>query len=275
MSRFCKDRWNPRSFSKWICKRFQAIRPKSIESTGGLSDDKSDRYNACRILYNAGTPCLIWGEDALAGYGIPTCVFDLFLLVRNPEEAAAQLADSGFYRTMPNPRFRDIPQMSDRAPRLAQLPTVNGGESFAETTKLPEADDINAPGVILLPAKEWRHNLPRTTAYMEDFLPPLATLLNCLLDVWMDIPESNSPLREHIATQIGYFYLYTEEVRNPGFEKQLSVENCHVHFDLLASDSSAHADLTTRRCQLYHRAIRDRIQQRKYEPRMASQQSLA
>lgn len=249
-----KDLLNLCFFMKWLSrKRFQK------QVIDNLIYDRNDRYNACRILYKAGVPSLIWGEDALTGYGIPTCVSDLFLLVHDPEEAAARLTDSGFRRTMPNPRFRDIPEMSDQVPRLDQLPIVNSSKSSGGTTELPEADDTSAPGVILLPATEWRYNLPQTIAGIEDLLPPLATLLDRLLKVWMDIPESDSQLREHIATQIGYFYLYTKEVRNPGFEKQLWIENCQVHFDLLGSDT--HVDLTTRRCQQYHRAIRDRIRQ--------------
>jgi hypothetical protein len=267
MLRLLKDRWNPNSFLKRLPRK-----TKFIELTGNLSNGEDIRYNACRILYKAGVPCLIWGEDALTGYGIPTIVFDLFLLVHDPEEAAAWLAESGFYRTKPNPRFRDIPQMSDRVPRLTQLPAANREKSFGEITELPEADDINAPGVILLPAKQWRYNLPHTVAGIEDFIPPLATFLDRLLELWMDIPESDSKLRMHIATHIGYFYLYTKEVRNPGFEKQLRIENCQVHFDLLVNDNSVDVELMARRCQQYHRAIRDKIQRREYEPRMASQQ---
>src|ERR1039458_8404997 len=135
---------------------------------------EKSRFSPCRILYEAGVPCVIWGEDALTAYDIPTIVFDLFLLVHDPESAALVLASHGFTRTTPSPRFYDIPQMSDYVPRLAYIPASTIHHDMAN---LPTADDVNAPGVILLPAKYWRYKLPLTVTEVDNFIPPLPTLL--------------------------------------------------------------------------------------------------
>jgi hypothetical protein len=62
------------------------VPPKSLDdSLSDLSAMENSRFSPCRILYEVGVPCVIWGEDALTAYDIPTIVFDLFLLVHDPE----------------------------------------------------------------------------------------------------------------------------------------------------------------------------------------------
>lgn len=48
-----------------------------------LQAENLPRFAACSVLYKAGIPVCIWLEDALAQLGVPTLVFDLFLLVRS------------------------------------------------------------------------------------------------------------------------------------------------------------------------------------------------
>jgi hypothetical protein len=84
---------------------------------------------------------------------------------------------------------------------------------------------VKAPGVILLPAKYWRYKLPRTVDEVDNFNPPLSTLLNTLIDVWIDLPDNDISLREHVAIHIGYFYSYNQDIRKPDFENELAAEN--------------------------------------------------
>ncbi len=244
-----------------------ATPPKSLDdSLSDLSVMENSRFSPCCILYEAGVPCVIWGEDALTAYDIPTIVFDLFLLVHDPESAARVLASHEFNRTTPSPRFYDIPQMSDNVPRLAQIPA----SAVHDTADLPKADDVNAPGVILLPTKYWRYKLPRTVDEVDNFIPPLSTLLNTLIDVWIDLPDNDVLLREHIATHIGYFYLYNQDIRKPDFENELATENREVHFELLRGNDSPNVAITTKKCQEYHRNIRNQIRLGRYEPSKAT-----
>jgi hypothetical protein len=203
-----------------------------------------------------------YGAKMLTAYDIPTIVFDPFLLVHDPESAARVLASHGFNRTTPSPRFYDIPQMSDNVPRLAQIPA----SAIHEMADLPKADDVNAPGVILRPAEYWRYKLPRTVNEVNNFIPPLSTLLNTLIDVWIDLPDSDILLREHIATHIGYFYLYNQDIRRPDFENELAVENRQVHFELLRGNDSPYVSLMTKKCQEHHRNIRNQIRLGRYKP---------
>jgi hypothetical protein len=197
--------WNSRRFWRWLSRKNDephqmAAPPKSLDdSLSDLSVMENLRFLPCRILYEAGVPCVIWGEDALTAYDIPTIVWDLFLLVHDPESAARVLASHGFSRTTPNPRFSNIPQMSHNVPRLAQIPA----SAFHDMADLPKGDDVNAPGVILLPAKYWRYKLPRTVNEVDNFIPPLSTLLNTLIGVWIDLPDNAAFLRDYIAIHIG------------------------------------------------------------------------
>lgn len=264
--------WNPRRFLRLLSRKndksHQIVAPpKSLDdSLSGLPVMENSRFLPCRILYEAGVPCVIWGEDALTAYDIPTIVFDLFLLVHDPESAALVLASHGFNRTTPSPRFYDIPQMSDHVPRLAHIPT----RTIYDIVDLPKADDVKAPGVILLPAKYWCYNLPQTVDEVDNFIPPLSTLLNTLINVWIDLPDNDALLREHIATHIGYFYLYNQDIRKPDFENELTIENRQVHFELLRGNDSPYVFLTTKKCQEHHRNIRNQIRPGRYEPRKAT-----
>jgi len=256
ISRSLSHLWNPRCFWRWLSRKMDeshqmAASPKSLDdSLGVLSVIEDSRYSPCRILYEAGVPCVIWCEDALTAYDIPTIVFDLFLLVHNPESAASVLASHRFNRTTPNPRLYDIPQMSDHVPLLAQM--------FASTVhdmaELPKADDVNAPGVILLPAKYWRCKLPWTVDEVDNFIPPLSTLLNTLINVWIDFPA--------MMDYYGNISRHTSDI--------FAVEKRQVHFELLRGNDSPHVSLTTKKCQEHHRNIRNRIRLGRYEPRKAT-----
>ena len=76
------------------------------------SHNYGDRYEPCRLLFEQGIPCMIWGEDALAAYHVPTRPSDLFLLLHDPEAAASELQACGYTRAPVNARFEFIPELS-------------------------------------------------------------------------------------------------------------------------------------------------------------------
>jgi hypothetical protein len=76
------------------------------------------RYRAPRLLLDKGLPCVIWAEDALAHYGVPTECFDLFLLVHDPTQAIQCLTDGGFIRVGSNERYERILPLYEGVPRL-------------------------------------------------------------------------------------------------------------------------------------------------------------
>lgn len=92
-------------FISFFAKNHKFTQPvvgKLTEADGSPGDP---RYEPCDILLRAGIPCKVWGEDVLTFYGVPTVVFDLFVLVPSPEMASQALKDQGYVLTTPNPRF--------------------------------------------------------------------------------------------------------------------------------------------------------------------------
>jgi len=54
------------------------------------------RHESANTLKSCGIPCAVWGED-LWHFGVPTIIFDHFMLVPNPETAASKLESLGFH----------------------------------------------------------------------------------------------------------------------------------------------------------------------------------
>ena len=268
----------PKNLSKLFSSFYKSLsclsQPKKLAATQIFAEiqdihstrsEDDPRYDACEVLYNADIPCLIWGEDALAIYGVPTIILELFLLVHDPERAAKSLEAAGYSRTKVNPRFECIPELSIHAPRLAIPPkgsNINGGD-------LAEVDERNTVGVVLLSAHEWKYSLYRDVAEAQNYMAPLAAFLDCLIEVYLDLTTANTPFRDHLAVWINYLYVYVKELRAPGFEEQLRPENHQLHFDMLSKDNEAHFDLSTTRCQQYHQDIREKIRRHEHSPIMA------
>ena len=129
-------------------------RTAEVPSKAALPDEGQDgsevklppRYTACELLYKAGIPAAVWLEDALSYHGVPTLVFDLFLLVPDVNAAAQVLVSSGYKRGQQYLALRAIPQFDN----LYTPP---------RTTTAHEEDQDPIPGfnVVLLPAAEWFH----------------------------------------------------------------------------------------------------------------------
>src|SRR4051812_8728567 len=62
-----------------------------------MADDPVNaRFQPCYSLLEAGIPCVVWCEDAVGYYGVPTVVFDLYVLVSDIDEAAKVLIQEGW-----------------------------------------------------------------------------------------------------------------------------------------------------------------------------------
>lgn len=58
--------------------------------------DTETRYKPCQVLSDHKTPYVIWFEDTLHHYGVPTLKFDLYLLVMDLDKAAELLVKAGW-----------------------------------------------------------------------------------------------------------------------------------------------------------------------------------
>jgi hypothetical protein len=88
----------------------------------------------------------------------------------------------------------------------------------------------------------------------------------------------------YIAVHIGYFYLYTNEVWQPGSENHLLLENRQLHLDYLAGkrnvvvaashnpvlvDFLVRRDLPSSVLQQYYQGVRDLIKEGEHVPAIA------
>ncbi|KAK4233195.1 hypothetical protein C8A03DRAFT_19674 [Achaetomium macrosporum] len=211
----------------------------SLDGRDGSEAKLPPRYTACELLYEAGIPAAIWLEDALSYHGVPTLVFDLFLLVPDVDAAAQVLVRSGYKRGQLSLALRAIPQFDNLY--IPPQPT---------STTHEEQDSAACGNVVLLPANEWFHQLPATAEAVTDWFPTLPQLLTALIRKWLSLEEQEADLRLRIVIFIGYIYSYVDAVRAPGFELQLPREYRVFHSDQLQEINTE--DLDTFRCQQHY-----------------------
>ena len=60
------------------------------------SPDSLTRYSPCFQLHQKDIACVIWFEDAVKHYGVPTGLFNLYLLVLDIDQAAEFLVQCGW-----------------------------------------------------------------------------------------------------------------------------------------------------------------------------------
>jgi hypothetical protein len=211
----------------------------SLDGRDGSEAKLPLRYTACELLYNAGIPAAIWLEDALSYYGVPALVFDLFLLVPDVNAAAHVLVRSGYKRGQLSLALRDIPQFDN----LYTPPQTT-------STTHEDHDSVAGANVVLLPAKEWFHQLPATAEAVTDWFPTLPQLLTALIRKWLSLEEQEEDLRLRVAIFLGYIYSYVDAVKAPGFELQLPREYRVFHSDQLQGINTG--DLDMFRCQQHY-----------------------
>jgi len=171
---------------------------------------KSSRYRAPQLLLDKGIPCVIWAEDALAHYGVPTVCFDLFLLVHDTAQAARCLTAGGF-RVGSNDRYKDIPGLHDDVPRFID-------PAYRQYSVLSNMESC----VALLSAQDWGYMLPSDTVGLNSF-PPLNTLFDSLVHTWLDAPTAIVAL--HFIVHIGYLFEYVPAIKNPAFRETIRPEH--------------------------------------------------
>lgn len=256
---------------KHLAENHKATQPvvgKITEADGSPGDP---RYEPCDILLQAGIPCKVCEEDVLTFYGVPTIVFDIFILVPNLDMASQTLKDQGYVLTTPNTRFEDTPELSHHVPRLVSsvlADKIMGTSSLSSSDGLglSKADDTVLSGIVLLHAADWNYSLPDTIAGLQQLVPYLHEYSDCIVKRWMDLTEDNDSLRTYLAILIGYHSLYIDEVWTENFENQVRKEHRQFLYDLLADGAGGRVDLLHRDCQLYHQNIRSRILQGQHEP---------
>lgn len=114
------------------------------------------RLEPCDILRQHGIPCLVWFEDAIAAYGVPTVGFDLHILVPQIDEAAKVLVDNGWSSTKHEYGYHFMKELPSTAYRRLD---PNREVNEALDTWPPPLPTKDPPGpcvTILLPATDWK-----------------------------------------------------------------------------------------------------------------------
>ncbi|GES64211.1 NAD-dependent 15-hydroxyprostaglandin dehydrogenase [Aspergillus terreus] len=208
------------------------------------------RYSSCLVLENIGIPYVIWFEDALAHYGVPTIVFDLYLLILDIDTAADALIKAGWVVDTQNPH-----RIGDSVVTIPQTPLISPDQK----TK-----------TVLLLASDWRFPLaadpPLERVPVNDHSPSklsfplLPGLLDALIESWLVGPTEDATLLVRLAVYFNYLYGYVPALKERSFADQMKYEHRQFHFDVLAG-----MDSSTFPFRNHQRGIRDALLQGQYE----------
>lgn len=89
--------------------------------------------------------------------------------------------------------------------------------------------------------------------------PPLAGLLDALIECWLDCPSDDSMLLIGLACQIFYLYTYIPALKEKSFAEQMKYENRQFHLNVLMGMNAGMV-----RFGRHQRAIRDALRQGQY-----------
>lgn len=221
------------------------------------------RLNACHLLQQNGVPSVIWFEDAIAYYGVPTAVFDVFLLVSDIDEAAAVLTESGWGPppTRPSDRYHFLNQPPPLRCRRLVPPDAEAGEATVSRPSRPAFYNPHSPTVtVLLPAADWEFSSGKLLQSSRNtFIPPLWALADSLIGVLLDLPD-RSRVQRHVSVQLSYLYGHVEQVKEKSFADRLRYEHRQFHFDCLAGMTMGTIPFI-----VHERAIRDSLRQGEHE----------
>lgn len=201
------------------------------------------RHQSCYILRNKGIPCVVWFEDAVYYYGVPTGVRDLYVLVSDIDVAAEILKQSGWVVVPRKQGFTNVFEDCTQRCLLSPRSPCEGYQSSALTPASMRSLPIKAPTpttTILLPAEDWNFSItqPGTKESFTTMIPPLATLLDALIDSLLDCHCDNDGLRSHLACLVCYLYDYVPELRKREFAHSLVYDHRQYHMDVLCGMSN-------------------------------------
>jgi hypothetical protein len=238
-----------------------------------VSPDSLARYLPCFQLHQKDIACVIWFEDALGHYGVPTAVFELYLLVPDIDQAAEFLIQCGW--TLLDTKPAQIGITVNKCQRRLAPPGLADSILKAErerkfelseellALKNPASSNINAPSdsskaaveerdktrlpppppprrgpppatvTVLIQASDW--NYPILKQQKHHYVHPFPELPK-FLDALIEhlLNCSDTSLRNHISTYILYLYRYNPELKEKSFAKRLKREHQQFHMDSLS-----------------------------------------
>jgi hypothetical protein len=199
------------------------------------------RHQPCTFLQKAGIPCVIWFEDALQYYGVPTDVFSLYLLVADIDQAGQVFVEHGWI---------DTPEPPESLIHFLLLhPEIQRRRLNPPVPNLPEP--LQMVSTVLLPAGDW--HFPAQELLLNQFYPSLPTLTNSLISKLLDAPHG-SRLQDTMSLYLVYLYGHVQSLKDPLFANKISYENRRFH-----NDANAGLLVGTLPIIEYERQLRDQL----------------
>ena len=254
--------------------RHTRLRPLCAGPSKMDDEQHFSRFQPCYLLFEAKIPCVVWCEDAVAHYGVPTIVFQLYVLVPDIDKAANILVLKGWsVDESAQTKFGNAPLKtahhclspmadSDRDAKLVWTPGVG-------PPPLPSNKRPGSTTTILLPAADWNFCIPKSNqhpynGYQAIIFPSLAELLDALIDKLLDDSLTDSMFWGHLAVLIAYLYGYVPALREKSFAEKLKYDHPQFHFDYLSGMSIGAPFIR------HERPIRDALRKGTYQLRDCS-----
>jgi hypothetical protein len=192
------------------------------------------RFQPCYLLRDSNIPCVIWGEDAVGYYGVPTVVFSFYILVPDIDQAAEVLTQRGWHlEDRAQTQFGNFPLRSAHRRLTPPIDVTQNEPAWLPGLGPPPPPSKKPPGpttTILLPASEWNFTFPST---IQNFFPPLPELLDALIDKLLDCPLTDEIWRQ-LSVLIAYLYGYVPALKGKSFAEHLKYEHRQYHYDSLS-----------------------------------------
>ena len=196
------------------------------------------RHEPASVLHKEGIPCVVWFEDAVAHYGVPTVVFDLYLLVPDIDAAAQVLVERGWSQAKAqSSKYHFLSQHPDIRRRRLEPP--GGTEPKISEPRpwppLPPTKDPPRPTTtVLLSADDWKFPPERLACSLtEGPFPQLCHLVDSLIESILDW-DHHIPVEDHLSVHISYLYEYVAKLKERSFVEGLKFENRQFHHDILS-----------------------------------------
>ncbi|KAL4933731.1 uncharacterized protein BDV17DRAFT_298079 [Aspergillus undulatus] len=171
------------------------------------------RYEPYLILDENTIPYVIWFEDALHYYGVPTVVFNLWILVQDLNSAANCLSRAGW--------------------TIDTQPCLRIGDAEVEISH-ESLLHPNSGGKFSLTSNSVLERVPLERFLETDELREKPSGRTFLIESWLDDPSEDPALLIHLAVQFHYLYECDPALKERSFAQRLRYEHRQFHFDVLA-----------------------------------------
>ncbi|CZR55636.1 uncharacterized protein PAC_05524 [Phialocephala subalpina] len=225
-----------------------------------MATEHVTRFQPCYLLRDSNIPCVIWGEDAVGYYGVPTVVFSFYILVPDIDQAAEVLIQRGWHlEDSAQTKFGNIPLRSAHHHLTPPIDVTQNEPAWSPGMGPPPPPSKKPPGpttTILLPASEWNFTFP---SIIESFFPPLPELLDALIDKLLDGPLTDG-IWNQLTVLIAYLYGYVPALKEKSFAEHLKYEHRQYHYDALSGMTTGTVPFI-----LHEREIRDALREGRFQ----------